>query len=292
MAINISTSPAIFWWQPAAWLRVTGPDAGTFLQGQFTNELRHVTVGGPAVYGLWLSVKGKVLADSFVLRGGNEEFWLGSYASSAAVIQARLDSFIIADDVVVENVTSAWSAVTVFEREPPRLPFGHVFRGRRGQAEAWEWVFPSEVRDEVRMALAEARELDAKEVERRRIEAGIPSIPADIGPNDLPNEGGLETEAISFTKGCYLGQEVMARLKSMGQVRRRLMRVRSADAEIPVLPAPLFLGTRQVGELRSAARMENGFIGLAMVSLLHVTAGASLAFGLGGEPRVVVADFP
>ena len=91
--MNFSTSPAIFRWKPAAWLRVTGEDAANFLQGQFTNELRGVPAGG-AVYGLWLTLKGKVLADSFVVRGGTgaggsaaggaEVFWVGSYFSPAA----------------------------------------------------------------------------------------------------------------------------------------------------------------------------------------------------------------
>ncbi len=82
MPINFSTSPAIFRWEPAAWLRVSGPDAAAFLQGQFSNDLRPLGLAPeakgalPAVYGLWLTVKGKVEADSFVLRGaGPEEFW-------------------------------------------------------------------------------------------------------------------------------------------------------------------------------------------------------------------------
>jgi folate-binding Fe-S cluster repair protein YgfZ len=75
MPINVSTPSAIFRWRPAAWLRVSGEDAGTFLQGQFTNELRSVGTGG--IYGLWLNHKGKVLADSFVLPRAADagEFW-------------------------------------------------------------------------------------------------------------------------------------------------------------------------------------------------------------------------
>ena len=135
--------------------------------------------------------------------------------------------------------------------------------------------------------------LTAEEVTRRRIGAGIPAIPADVGPGDLPNEAGLEGEAISFTKGCYLGQEVMARLKSMGQVRRRLMRVRGEGENIPTLPAPLFGAGRAVGELRSAVRDGvGGWIGLAMVTLLHVAPGAELAWTPVGNPAVRVMEAP
>ncbi len=106
MTINISTSAVFFCWRPAAWLRVAGPDAPSFLQGQFTNDLRALEKQA-AVYGLWLSVKAKVLADSFVLRGAEEnEFWIGSYFSPAAVIRERLESHVIADDVTVEDRTA------------------------------------------------------------------------------------------------------------------------------------------------------------------------------------------
>src|SRR5476649_1286814 len=105
----MTISPTSFHlWQPAAWLRVRGPDAFVFLQGQFTNDLReldHVA----AVYGLWLNQKGRVLADGFVLCGKEPaEFWVGSYFSPAAVIKKRLESHLIADDVAITDETAAW----------------------------------------------------------------------------------------------------------------------------------------------------------------------------------------
>lgn len=311
MDINFSTSSAIYWWRPAAWLRVTGSDAADFLQGQFTNDLRGPGGGAPvgAVYGLWLDVKGKVLADSFVVRGvggaaGDAEFWIGSYFSPAAAIQARLESHIIADDVLVEDRTAAWAGVTrlgpgAFEALVEKCHVirdtfpGWVFRGRRAREENAEWVFPLAAADTVARELADCPALDAGEMERRRLDARIPAVPVDVGPGDLPNEGALEAEAISFTKGCYLGQEVMARLKSMGKVRRRLLRVRGAIRELPPLPAGLYVGERQVGELRSAALgADGGFVGLAMVSLLHVAPGAGLAWTAGGVPSVQLEDQP
>jgi folate-binding protein YgfZ len=261
-------------------LHLTGADAANFLQGQFTNDLKQPG----AVYGLWLNLKGKVLADSFVLRGAlADEFWVGSYFSLAATIKERLESHIIADDVTVEDRTGEWRGVSLFGAPPEEQPKDYfVFRGRRGREareEATEWVFPVTEFASVKSRLAGVTEWDANELARRRIEAGIASVPADAGPSDLPNEAGLEADAISYTKGCYLGQEVMARLKSMGQVRRRLRRVRGAG-ELPAkLPAALFVGARQVGELRSAAREADGrFVGLAMISLLHVPADGRLSF--------------
>jgi hypothetical protein len=126
---------------------------------------------------------------------------------------------------------------------------------------------------------------------RLRIGAGIPAIGVDVGPGDLPNEAGLETAAISYTKGCYLGQEVMARLKSMGQVRRRLLRVRGSGPQVPPLPAPVVANARQVGELRSAiADGAGGWIGLAMLSLLHLGTGENLSLLADGSKAVCLVD--
>ena len=147
MHINSPTSSQMFHWRPAGWLRISGPDAFDFLQGQLTNDLRELE-RQPAVYGLWLNLKGKVLADSFVLRATEPDvFWVGSYFSPAAVIQERLEGFIIADDVVVEDATAGWAGVSIMgptagklQDEPPLV--GVIFPGRRGMGDGIEWVFP------------------------------------------------------------------------------------------------------------------------------------------------------
>jgi folate-binding protein YgfZ len=301
--MNFPASTIIHEWRPACWLRVTGEDAANFLQGQFTNELRGMPEGG-AVYGLWLTLKGKVLADSFVVRGDSPSdaatFWVGSYFSPAVVIRERLENHVIADDVVIEDVTAEWAGMALLGEgvEASGLARdaggdGVVFPGRRGKQASVEWVFPVTRRAKVRARMEGMSEVDAEEMARRRIVAGLPAVPTDIGPGDLPGEGGLEGAAISYTKGCYLGQEVMARLKSMGQVRRRLIRV-AGTGEVPeVLPAALFAGDRRVGELRSGVRDGVGnWIGLAMLSLMHVEATVRLALAADAEPTVRLVDAP
>ena len=274
-------------------LRVTGEDAANFLQGQFTNDLRGLRAAG-AVYGLWLNQKGKVVADSFVLAGASAgEFWIVSYHAAAAVLRARLEDYIIADDVSVEDVTTEWTGLTLLGAgvvawfaQAPRV--GLSFPGRRTSGETLEWIFPLSEWPNARVQLAGWAEIDGVAMERQRIAAGLPAVPADIGPADLPGEGGLEPVTISYTKGCYLGQEVMARLKSMGQVRRRLQRVRGPGAA-PQRPAALWQGGRQIGELRSAVDLaEGGFIGLAMVSLVSWQPAQPLALEVAGAPEIVV----
>lgn len=289
-----ASNTAFFPWRPAAWLRVSGSDALTFLQGQFTNDLRK-SMAKDGVYGLWLNQKGKVVADSFVMPDATEEaYWVGSYFCPAVVIRERLESCLIADEVTVDDETAAWEAVTIFgtaDRGALRVkvPQGMVFSGRRDQAEHHEWVFPAAARSEVQACLAGLPELTDAEIQLRRVRAGIPAIPADIGPGELPNEGGLDAGAISYTKGCYLGQEVMARLKSMGQVRRRLQRV-AITGPVPPLPAALYAGGRQVGELRSAVATEKGGEGLALLTLLNLPAEVELGLTPEAAPTVKRLD--
>jgi folate-binding protein YgfZ len=284
-------------------LKVTGEDAFPFLQGQFTQDLRPARDEARAAYGLWLNQKGKVLADGFLLRLGTD--WLCvSHFSAAGTIRERLETYIIADDVLVEDVTAQWAGMAVFG--PGGVEFieknvggrrleaglvattehGFIFPGRRVAGPNWEWLYPVGG-DETAMQFD--GQIGFAESERLRIEALIPSVPRDVGSEDLPNEGGLDRDAISYTKGCYLGQEVMARLKTMGQVRRRLMRVSGRVASPENLPASLFTDGKRIGELRSVASTGDGFIGLAMISLLGLGQKQTLGLSPDGPAELSIS---
>ncbi|HZP60995.1 MAG TPA: folate-binding protein [Opitutaceae bacterium] len=284
----------MYCWQPGAWLHVAGADAINFLQGQFTNDLRALPAAA-GVYGLWLDQKGHALADSFVLSAGASAFWVGSYFSAANALRQRLEAYIIADDVMVEDETTAWAGISLIgadaEGAAAKIPKALCFSGRRAAAPAVEVILPAKAcpAAEAWLEAAGWPRLSAEDMEQLRITAGIAAVPRDIGPTDLPNEGGLETAAISYTKGCYLGQEVMARLKSMGRVRRRLLRV-AGEGRLPALPAPLFQGEKKVGELRSGARQGEGFIGLALLTLLGLAPDTGLSFAPGAGLAVHLAD--
>jgi tRNA-modifying protein YgfZ len=293
---NIPPPGLVLSYLPACLLRASGPDASTFLQGQFTNDLAKA-LPGQAVYGLWLDRRGRVLADSHVIRGaGDAEFWIASVASPAAAIARHLADHIIADEVGIEDLTQGWSGVALIGAGSgswlagePRA--GLAFPGRRDSGESWEWIFPESARAQAEEAVAGSRRISADDAERLRIAAGIPSVPADVGPADLPNEGRLEPAAISYSKGCYLGQEVMARLKSRGgRVRRTLVRA-SGRGPVPALPAALWRGELREGELRSAVPDASGagFLGLAIVSAEGGAAGGALALAQGGPPAVEIS---
>ena len=281
-------------WEPAAWLQVSGPDAFNFLQGQFTNDLR-LLEEQPAVYGLWLNEKGKVQGDSFVLRGEDNTFWVGSYFSPAATLCERLKANLIADDVTIADCTAGTRGVTLIGSAASEMAekFGGALRfpGRRATVPCMELMFAAETQPAVEALMAELNllPLPAGDMELFRIKASITAVPRDIGPDDLPNEGGLDAVGISYTKGCYLGQEVMARLKSMGQVRRQLLRVTGAGAP-PALPATLYNGPKRMGELRSAAADGEGFVGFALLTLLGLDRCPGLSYVPEGEPAVQLVE--
>ncbi len=293
-------------YRPATTINAEGEDAFTFLQGQFTNELRQAA--GNVVYGLWLNQKGRVLADSQILRLSEREFRIVSTASIAAIISQRLQEYIIADDVVLTNETEKFFGLALWGvgcGEQVKQLFGMVpgagqfqandeclvFAGRRVSGENYEIIGSEKKTAELRETLSRlgCRKVGVNEVEAARIADSVPTVPQDIGPGDLPNEGNLEGSAISFTKGCYLGQEVMARLKSMGQVRRHLRVVRGPGAA-PKPGTPLYQAGKKAGETRSVALTADGYIAMAMLTRLGFNENAG--YSLTAEGPVVATINP
>ncbi|TVR45271.1 MAG: folate-binding protein [Puniceicoccaceae bacterium] len=268
---------------PCAVVEVFGDDRFEFLQGQFSNDLRG---HGPWVrYGLWLDRKGKVVADSQVLFTGDDRVLLLSDFSPARTILDRLEPFVIADDVTFEDRTGVWACRTVFGPgagavltqlgwpDPPpgelaEAAGGWCFRGRRtGDGVSFLYSLSGGAgEDWWRRAVDEGLLLEAGEedVIRARWAAGVPAVPLEIGPGDLPQEGGLVPAAVSLTKGCYQGQEVMARLHSLGRERRGLYHV-AADWIPKDLPLKLEADGREAGWWRSALAGEGGAEGVALL---------------------------
>jgi hypothetical protein len=289
--------------KPAAVLRVTGPDAFAFLQSQFSNDLRDKS----PQYGLWLDLKGKIQADSFIVRQRPEEFLVVSYDCPAEKIRAHLEAHLIADEVDLRDETGSrallhcWSKEvepvvrslvdiltdpTVEDRWPGRRPYLHgSWRyPHNDKGEAWDFLSAPETLQVYAEKLAARGVLPAtaEALKETRIRAGVPAVPVDAGPGDLPQEAGLERDAVSFDKGCYLGQEVMARLKSLGHVNRALWRVAgTGDLPLPAgnEPMPLYAGEVIAGELRSRQNV----YGLAMLKKRVITGRDGLSLTPGGE---------
>lgn len=287
--------------RPAAVLRVSGEDAPDYLQSQFSNDLRCPGIENPCIYGLWLNQKGKVQADCFVLQTGPEDYLLVSYFVKSAELIEIIEGNIIADEVEIEDATdgailiSFWGGELAQRLLPPEHSFmaaenAYSFRGRRSSHASGEILmlntdeenarhfFEVTVDDGVHNLL-DWKLADSGDLDYERIQCGIPAIPQDIGPGDLPQEAGLEKDAVSFHKGCYLGQEVMARLHAMGKAQRALYRV-ACEGDLSGKTSPIiYQGEKKAGELRSVVHTDGKNLGLALLKRRTVESAEALHLG-------------
>ncbi|NBX33779.1 hypothetical protein EBR16_00165 [bacterium] len=230
-------------------VRVAGEDAAAFLQGQCTADLRGVDLTDA----LWLNRKGRVLAHTVVAREADGSFLLLCPHLPAAELIALVTANVIADDVVAMDESARWERVVLWGEGQPVLADGaRLFATRRFGVPAWDVLAPPG-------APSPGERADLGELRVARVAAGVPAVPADCGAGEFPQECGLDAW-VSYVKGCYLGQEVMARIQSMGSLRRILRRVSGPVTLGQELRTP---EGKVVGQVRSAV----GAAGLALVSV-------------------------
>lgn len=288
---------------PTAALRISGADANTYLQGQFSNDLSGPL--GLVRHGLWLDHKGRVQADSHLLRIGEREWLCFSDSSPGPALAAHLQRSIIADEVEVADETARWNGAVLWNVGPERrlaglglsvptaerfvaLPALIAFPTRAPRPGAVRLVWHVDAAARIPSQLqSDSREAGMADFERERILHGIPTVPRDIGPADLPQAGGLDRTSVSFTKGCFVGQEVMARLQSRGQMRRRLHVVRGTGTA-PAYRSALYQGGKSVGEIRTTAPDRGGFVALAMLTLAGVDPTRGLAAGAAAPEDITI----
>jgi folate-binding protein YgfZ len=283
----MDVSNRFYQYRPAAYFLVSDEDAADFLQSQFTNELRPFEAG-QCTYGLWLDVKGKVIADSVVLCEGLERFRVLSERCDGDAIAAHMQRHIIADDVVLEPCAPVFAFQLTAEgvealglELPERGRFVRIDGGILYCARNLLYSAVIELKSEaeaLRASLIEAgfSPFSESEYGLARLGAGIPLVPDEIGAADIPGEGAMEKDAISFTKGCYLGQEVVARMHNLGKPQRGLFVVKGAG-ELPKVPSALYnSASKQVGELRSAYPDGVNWCGVAMLKTRFAGVGETL----------------
>ena len=279
-------------------LRLAGADVLEFLQGQVTNDVEALEPGR-GCYAALLDHKGKVRADMCVLRG-EDWFWLDCEAIGRDALGRTIKMYSLGRDVRSEDVTEQRAILSLIgpaAREalditPPEDEYSFV-EGEHGIYVATDLgvdiICPSHQVDAVREALG-IEPASQEAAECLRIESGRPRHGLDMGPETIPQEAGLNERAVSFEKGCYVGQETVARLHYKGKPNRFLRGLRlTAEAESGT---PVMLGERQVGTIGSACvSPAHGPIALALVRR-EASPGDTVQVGEDGiEAEVVELPF-
>src|ERR1700733_12612130 len=248
-------------------IRVTGGDRLRFLNGQLTNDLRDAKPG-QTTYACVLTTKGKLCGDLFVTPF-EDAFLLDCHPALRETLPARLEKYAISDDVEFSDQTDEFCLFHTLTPDLPKtiLPEGIVSRSNRFGLEGYDLLVPATLQSVVPQLLKE-KVLDAAEVQTFRIARGIPEWGHELNEDVIPNEAGLDQRAVSYTKGCYVGQEVISRLKSLGHVNRKLRGVQLISGSTLTAGAKLVNDAGQLtGTITSACKSERlaGWIGLAYV---------------------------
>jgi folate-binding protein YgfZ len=203
-------------------LRVTGNDRLRFLNGQITNDVRKATESA-AIEACVLNAKGKVNAHVFV-SAASDCLWVDAAPELRELLFARLERYVIADDVQIEDVTDRLSIFHVLSRAAPDVAdCQRILSARRFAESGWDIWTDSALHHAVSEQLSSIfRFFDPASAEILRIEQGIPRWGRELTEEIIPIEANLEERTIDYEKGCYIGQEVISRIKMSGQTNKRL----------------------------------------------------------------------
>ncbi|MFL5834872.1 MAG: YgfZ/GcvT domain-containing protein [Solirubrobacterales bacterium] len=268
-------------------LIVSGSEAADYLQGQLTQDVEALEPGGWA-YAALLDRKGHMQADMRVLRPGEgPELWLDLEPAGLEAARRHLQMYKIGREVEVVDASGEYVLLSLIGPRATEIARAVEVATLR-TSEGVDLIVPVADRDRVTGALTEAGAVavSADAAEILRIEAGEPRFGAEMGTETMPAEAGIVEQAVSFTKGCYIGQETVARLHYKGKPNRHLRGLRlSAPAQGG---EALRLGEKEVGTVGSAAVSPAlGPIGLAILRR-EAEPGTTLAVGEDGVTAEVV----
>jgi folate-binding protein YgfZ len=297
---------------------VDGPDALTFLQNLLSQDIAGL-VDGQGAHALLLQPQGKLDTDLRLLRVGSAG-WLDCEVGRGEALAASLRRFKIRVKAEVEDRTGDWGCLTLRGPEVaarveaaggpalPAEPHAHV---------AWGWgtgatrlvradwpggppgadlVGPvGELTGLWTVLVGEAagfRPAGLSAYEAARVRAGVPRQGLDIDEKTIPQEAFLELDAVSFTKGCFLGQELVCRIDTRGHVNRLLRGLQMSHDTTPPAGAGIVVGDKEVGALTTVARSEDGVVALGYVRRdVEVPADVVVRWD-GGEAPAVAAALP
>jgi folate-binding protein YgfZ len=309
-------------------LRLTGPDRVTWLQGLVTNDVAALQPG-QGCYAAYLTPQGRMISDLRIL-ATREALLLDVPTVARTTVAARFEQFIITEDVVVEDVTAriarlavhgpAAASVVAKALEVPVASLTQLAEHAHVDVEfqdapvfiagCWALGGPGfdvycaaeRVTDvAARLFASGAHDITADAWDTLRIEAGLPLFGVDMDTDTIPLEAGLEDCAISQTKGCYVGQEVVIRIlhRGGGRVVRRLVAwaadtESTPDATVPAPGTPFTIDGKDIGRVTSAAWSPSlrRLIGLGYAHRDHTEPGTKLTVGVDPPVAATVSTLP
>jgi len=300
---------------------VSGRDRATYLHGLLTNDITALKPG-EGCYSAYLTPQGRMIADLFVYELG-DLMLVDLPREVKDTVLAKLDQFVFTEDVQLGDVTETFTEMAIVGPEAAGILAGVLDAGSRealaalpehgnlrgqigGQpaivtrvtdtGEAGFGVYvegPQAAALESKLRSAGAIELDAETADAIRIEAGVPKFHRDMDEETIPLEAGIESRAISMTKGCYVGQEVIIRVlhRGHGRIAKKLVGLVLHGELVPPRDAAVRAGDRDIGHVTSSVRSPtlNQPIVLAYLQRDFVAPGTTVS--VGGS-RAVVTELP
>jgi folate-binding protein YgfZ len=286
----------VVWLADWSSVTVTGADRQALLHNFCTNDIKRL-VPGQTCEAFFTNVKGKIVGHGLVTCRASELVVIGVPQQAPRLIE-HLDRYVIREDVQLRDTTAERSYLLVGGGGPAREVVGEVSPDRGDSANPRQFFLWNLIGDGsglVEMAshdvVAILNALQERGLERinsaafhaARIEAGMPLFGVDFDDRNLPQEVGRDREAISFTKGCYLGQETVARIDALGHVNQQLAGVRFFGAEVPEQAATLAHSGHAVGHVTSAiySPQLQAPLALSMLRREHQAIGSRLDSPVG-----------
>lgn len=292
-------------------LAVCGAERTSFLHSFLTNDIKRLAPGS-GCEAFVTSPQGKTLGHAYVFCEAQRHV-LDTVVGQADALTSHFNRYVISEDVEFHDLSGSLAdllvagaqAAEVLTRvagtSPPTERLSHAaftIAGQPAVVRRVDYAGPNSyfvqversAADIVQKALIDSGATACGEpaLEAARIEAGFPRFGLDITPENLPQEVGRDALAISFTKGCYLGQETVARIDAVGHVNRQLVALRFAGTEMPAAGTTLLHESQPVGAVTSAAWSPRVGAPLALGYVRRAQAKPGTVLATAGENAVVV----
>ena len=235
-------------------LKLSGPDRVRFLNGQVSNQIDQ-DLSGKAIPACVCNLKGKIEALIWITEK-DDALFIDCDAELREELFTRLDRYLIADDCELEDITDDFKLFHVLEKSADGIA-----SERLGEPGKDIWISSSD-----KNFKPKGDQIGADAVESMRIQRGIPKWGHELTGDELPAELGLDKTAVNFHKGCSLGQEIISRIESVGQVKRTLICLKASGDTPPIeVEEPVTLEGKTMGKITSAIAEGSATLGLALV---------------------------